>query len=48
LKKIENRQEQGDVEFPENYFKYKLKGIVIHQGMADNGHYYSFIQDREK
>lgn len=32
---------------PQNYFKYKLKGIVVHHGTADQGHYYSFIQDRE-
>lgn len=33
---------------PENYYKYKLKGIVVHEGTADQGHYYSFIADREK
>jgi hypothetical protein len=32
---------------PQNYFKYRLKGIVVHHGTADQGHYYSFIQDRE-
>lgn len=32
---------------PENYYKYKLKGIVVHYGTAEQGHYYSFIQDRE-
>ena len=32
---------------PENYYHYKLKGIVVHYGTADQGHYYSFIQDRE-
>lgn len=32
---------------PDNYYKYKLKGIVVHFGTADQGHYYSFIQDRE-
>ena len=32
---------------PEDYYKYKLKGIVVHYGTADQGHYYSFIQDRE-
>ena len=32
---------------PENYYKYKLKGIVVHEGTADQGHYYSFIADRE-
>ena len=31
---------------PENYYKYKLKGIVVHEGTADQGHYYSFIADR--
>ncbi len=32
---------------PETYYKYVLKGIVVHAGTADQGHYYSFIQDRE-
>jgi hypothetical protein len=34
-------------QIPENYYKYKLKGIVVHYGTADQGHYYSFVQDRE-
>jgi len=25
---------------------YLLKGVVVHKGSADSGHYYSFIQDR--
>jgi ubiquitin carboxyl-terminal hydrolase 9/24 len=32
---------------PESYYQYKLKGIVVHYGTAEQGHYYSFIQDRE-
>jgi ubiquitin C-terminal hydrolase len=32
---------------PDSYYNYKLKGIVVHHGTADQGHYYSFIQDRE-
>jgi len=32
---------------PSNYFDYNLKGTVIHMGTAEQGHYYSFIQDRE-
>jgi hypothetical protein len=28
---------------PEGYYKYNLKGIVVHYGTADQGHYYSFI-----
>ena len=32
---------------PDNYYKYTLKGMVVHYGTSDQGHYYSFIQDRE-
>ena len=32
---------------PASYYQYKLKGIVVHLGTADQGHYYSFIQARE-
>lgn len=34
-------------QIPERYFNYKLKGTIIHLGTAEQGHYYSFIQDRE-
>jgi hypothetical protein len=27
---------------------YKLKGVVVHTGSADSGHYYSFIEDANK
>ena len=30
----------------DDYFKYVLKGVVVHLGYADSGHYYSFIQER--
>lgn len=32
---------------PSQYYEYNLKGIVVHMGTADQGHYYSFIRDRE-
>ena len=32
----------------DQYFQYKLKGIVVHSGTSDSGHYYSFIKDREE
>eukprot|EP00457_Paulinella_chromatophora_P000063 gb/GEZN01000063.1/.p1 GENE.gb/GEZN01000063.1/~~gb/GEZN01000063.1/.p1 ORF type:complete len:2729 (+),score=457.52 gb/GEZN01000063.1/:65-8188(+) len=31
---------------PPEHYKYRLKGIVIHTGSANSGHYYSFIQER--
>lgn len=32
--------------YPEDYYKYKLKGITIHTGTAESGHYYSYIENR--
>ena len=32
---------------PSKYYEYHLKGAVIHIGTAEQGHYISFIQDRE-
>ena len=37
-------QELPKLKYPEEYYKYKLRGIIIHLGTADNGHYYSFIR----
>lgn len=34
-------------QIPSKYYEYNLKGTVIHLGTAEQGHYYSFIQDRE-
>ena len=31
----------------DQYFKYKLSGVVVHNGTSESGHYYSFIKDRE-
>ena len=32
--------------YPDDYYKFNLKGMVIHMGTAESGHYYSYIQDR--
>ncbi len=29
------------------YYNYILKGVVVHLGYADSGHYYSYIQERK-
>lgn len=34
-------------ELPDNYYNYKLKGVVIHMGNAEAGHYYSYIEERD-
>ncbi len=34
-------------ELPKGYYRYKLRGVVVHIGSIDSGHYYSFIEDRE-
>ena len=31
---------------PPWYYEYELAGIVVHQGSADFGHYYSYIKVR--
>lgn len=36
-----------DFSLPDKYYKYKLKGIVVHYGTADGGHYYSYVNDRD-
>jgi len=36
-------QEEIVLKEPE-YYRYKLKGIVVHTGTADFGHYYSYIE----
>lgn len=40
-------KEIPELEFPPEYYEYQLKGVVIHTGTAESGHYYTFIQDRE-
>ena len=33
---------------PKDYYQYNLKGVVLHLGNADSGHYISLIKDDEK
>ena len=36
-----------DKDIPMKYYDYNLRGTVIHIGTAEQGHYISYIQDRE-
>ena len=42
----EDQKAVYDFNLPDIYYKYKLKGTVVHYGTADGGHYYSFIKER--
>jgi hypothetical protein len=42
----EDQKAIHDFNLPDNYYKYKLKGVVVHYGTADGGHYYSYIKER--
>jgi len=35
------------VDHPKEYYEYVLRGVVVHMGSAETGHYYSFIRERE-
>ncbi|KAL4448730.1 hypothetical protein ABPG74_012819 [Tetrahymena malaccensis] len=46
-KKDENQVEDNSNSHPPEYYKYRLKGITVHQGTAELGHYYSYINYKE-
>ncbi|EAS02785.2 ubiquitin carboxy-terminal hydrolase (macronuclear) [Tetrahymena thermophila SB210] len=46
-KKDENYVEDNANVHPPEYYKYRLKGITVHQGTAELGHYYSYINYKE-
>ncbi len=35
--------EEKDQEYDDKEYQYKLKGVVVHIGQAEFGHYYSYI-----
>ena len=42
----EHPDKKPDVDYPDDYYEYELRGVVVHAGTAEQGHYYSFIQER--
>lgn len=44
----ETLNEELSSEKPHDYYHYKLRGVLVHKGGADSGHYYSFIKDQNQ
>ena len=40
-------QQAADEVHDPSYYQYTLAGILVHRGVADHGHYYSFIKQRD-
>lgn len=38
----------GETDQSKDYYNFNLRGVVIHKGSADSGHYYSLIKDQNK
>ena len=41
-----DKREEAEEERGAEYYQYVLRGVVVHTGSANGGHYYSFIQER--
>ena len=41
----EDKKQIYDFQYPQEYYSYSLRGIVVHMGEANSGHYYSYIKD---
>jgi ubiquitin carboxyl-terminal hydrolase 9/24 len=33
---------------PDDYYQFKLRGVIIHEGTAESGHYYSLIKPKNQ
>lgn len=43
----ESRQQFNQPERDESYYNYKLRGVLVHMGTAESGHYYSICSIRD-
>lgn len=48
MKEYTSKFLEGEETGPDEDYAYHLKGVVVHAGTAEAGHYYSFIKDDSK
>ena len=46
LEKLKESKAELPEVHPASYYNYKLRGVVVHIGTAESGHYYSYIYDK--
>jgi hypothetical protein len=46
LEAAEGEQAEAGEIRPDDYYNYELKGVLIHEGTSESGHYYSIAKDR--
>ena len=46
LEAAEGEQAEAGEIRPDDYYNYELKGVLIHSGTSESGHYYSIAKDR--
>ena len=48
-RRMDNQENKNsEAHLPKGYYQYKLKGVLLHSGSSDSGHYTSLIYDRFK
>ena len=45
MKKYTSEFNLGEECKPDDFYEYHLRGVVVHAGTSEGGHYYSFIKE---
>jgi ubiquitin carboxyl-terminal hydrolase 9/24 len=44
----DKKEDEIPLTYSDDYYNYELRGVVVHTGSANGGHYYSFIKERPR